>query len=47
MIVDGVGFIRSAPRDMWIENVEEEQRFDQILVKRIADIIGVLPNLEM
>jgi len=27
-------------------NVEEEQRLDQKLVEKIADIIAVLPNLE-
>lgn len=27
-------------------NVEEEQGFDQTLVKKIADIIAVLPSLE-
>jgi len=29
-----------------IVNVEEDHRFDQTLVKKIADIIAVLPNLE-
>lgn len=29
-----------------IVNVEEDYRFDQTLVKKIADIIAVLPNLE-
>jgi len=27
-------------------DVEEEQRFDQALVKKIADVIAVLPSLE-
>jgi len=31
---------------MPLVNVEEEQRFDQVLVKKIANIIAVLPNLE-
>jgi hypothetical protein len=27
-------------------NLEEEQKFDERLVKKIADVISVLPNLE-
>jgi hypothetical protein len=27
-------------------NLEEEQKFDQIITKKIADVISVLPNLE-
>ena len=47
MIADDANFTQPKIRDMPIVNVEEEQRFDQILIKRIADIIAVLPNLEV
>jgi hypothetical protein len=30
-----------------IVNVEEEYGFDQMLVKKIADIMAVLPNIEV
>ena len=29
-----------------IVNLEEEHRFDQVLVKKMADVMAVLPNLE-
>jgi hypothetical protein len=29
-----------------IVNVEEEHGFDQVLVKKMADVMAVLPNLE-
>ena len=47
MIADDANFTQPKIRNMPITNVEEEQRFDQILIKRIADIIAVLPNLEV
>jgi hypothetical protein len=47
MIADDVHFTQPKIRSMPIVNVEEEQRFDQVLVKRIADVIAVLPNLEV
>jgi hypothetical protein len=47
MITDDAYFIQPKIRSMLIANVEEEQRFDQILIKKIADIIAVLPNLEV
>jgi hypothetical protein len=47
MITDDAHFTHPKIRNMPIANVEEEQGFDQILIKRIADIIAVLPNLEV
>jgi len=47
IIVDDAHFTQLKIRSMPIVNVEEEQRFDQVLVKKIADIIAVLPNLEV
>jgi len=47
IIADDAHFIQLRIRSMPLVNVEEEQRFDQVLVKRIADIIAVLPNLEV
>jgi hypothetical protein len=29
-----------------IVNVEEEHRFDQVLIKKMADVMAVLPNIE-
>lgn len=46
MIADDTNFTQPKIRNMPIVNVEEEQGFDQILIKRIADVIAVLPNLE-
>ncbi len=46
-IMENTYTIRSPLRETrLIMNVEEEQRFDQALVKKIADIIAVLPSLE-
>jgi hypothetical protein len=47
MIADDATFTQPKITDISIVNVEEEQRFDQILIKRIADAIAVLPNLEV
>jgi hypothetical protein len=47
IIADDVHFAHFKTRSLLIANVEEEQRFDQILVKKIADVIAVLPNLEV
>ena len=47
MIVDDANFTQPKIRNMPIVNVEEEQGFDRILIKRIADVIAVLPNLEV
>jgi hypothetical protein len=47
MITDDAHFTQPKIRSMPIANVEEEQRFDQILIKKIADAIAVLPNLEV
>jgi len=46
MIADDANFTQ-LKTSMPLVNVEEEQRFDQVLVKKIADIIAVLPNLEV
>jgi hypothetical protein len=47
MIADDVHLTLPKIGAMPIVNVEEEQRFDRVLVKRIADVIAVLPNLEV
>jgi hypothetical protein len=47
IIADDAHFTQLKIINMPIVNVEEEQRFDAILIKRIVDIIAVLPNLEM
>jgi hypothetical protein len=47
MIADDAYFAQPKIRGMPIVNVEEEQGFDRMLVKRIADAISVLPNLEV
>ena len=47
-IMDNASTVQSQIREktILIVNVEEEQRFDQALIKKIADIIAVLPSLE-
>jgi len=45
-IVDHPLFTQPEVRKVPMANVEEEQRFDQKLAEKIADIIAVLPNLE-
>jgi hypothetical protein len=47
MIIDDAHFTQPKITTMLIANVEEEQGFDQVLVKKIADVISVLPNLEV
>jgi len=47
MIADDANFTQPKIRNMPIVDVEEEQGFDRILIKRIADVIAVLPNLEV
>ena len=47
MIVDDANFTQPKIRNMPIVDVEEEQGFDRILIKSIADVIAVLPNLEV
>jgi hypothetical protein len=47
IIADDARLTQPKIRSMLVVNVEEEQRFDQVLVKRIADVIAVLPNLEV
>ena len=46
IIVDDAHFTQLKIRSMPIVNVEEEQGFDRILIKRIADVMAVLPNIE-
>ena len=47
-IMDNVSAIQSQMGEtILIANVEEEQGFDQALVEKIADIIAVLPSLEV
>jgi len=47
-IMDNTSTIQSQIREktILIVNVEEEQGFDQALIKKISDIIAVLPSLE-
>jgi hypothetical protein len=47
-IMENASTIRSQiiEKTFLILNVEEEQRFDQALIKKIADVIAVLPGLE-
>jgi len=47
LIINDVPVLQPQMREsILIVNVEEDHRFDQTLVKKIADIIAVLPNLE-
>jgi len=47
MIMDHSVVVQPDIRSMLMVNVEEERGFDQILVEKIADVIAVLPNLEV
>jgi hypothetical protein len=47
LIMNDVPVLQPQVREgILIVNVEEDHIFDQTLVKKIADIIAVLPNLE-
>jgi hypothetical protein len=47
IIIDHVSDMQTLWKEvMSIVNVEEERGFDKILVKKIVDIISVLPNIE-
>ena len=47
LIINDVPVLQPQMREsILIVNVEEDHRLDQTLVKKIADIIAVLPNLE-
>jgi len=47
LIMNDVPVLQPQMREsILIVNVEEDHRLDQTLVKKIADIIAVLPNLE-
>jgi len=47
MIIDYALFTQPEIKNTLMINVEEDQRFDQMLVEKIADIIAFLPNLEL
>jgi hypothetical protein len=47
MITGHADFILPEIRNMAILSVKKEQGFDQTLARKIADVIAVLPNLEM
>lgn len=47
VIMDNILLVHSQTRKTTLMvNLEEEQKFDQTLTKKIADVISVLPNLE-
>lgn len=47
VIMDNIILVRTQTRKATLmANLEEEQKFDQTLTKKIADVISVLPNLE-
>lgn len=45
-IIRNTAFSQYQIRKLRIINVEEDQKFDHALVKKIADAIAFLPNLE-
>jgi len=48
LIMKDVPIMRSKMREaILITNMEEEQKSDQTLIRKIADVIAVLPNLEV
>jgi hypothetical protein len=47
IIIDCALLISPKTRNALIANIEEEQRLDRALAKKIADIIAVLPNMEV
>jgi len=47
VIMDNVSALQQRAKDTFmIANIEEEQRFDQALIKKIADVIASLPSLD-
>lgn len=47
VIMDNILLVRPQTRKATLTvNLEAEQKFDQTLAKKIADVISVLPNLE-
>jgi hypothetical protein len=47
VIMDNVLLVHPRTRKTTLMvNLEEEQKFDQTITKKIADVISVLPNLE-
>jgi len=47
VIMDNVLLVHPRTRKTTLMvNLEEEQKFDQMITKKIADVISVLPNLE-
>jgi len=47
MIMGQTFFRQPEIRNVLIVNIEEEQGFDQMLVEKIANVMVVLPNLEV
>ena len=46
MIVEHTFDIQSRTQDILMIDMEEEQGFDQIFIKKVVDIISFLPNIE-
>jgi len=47
LIMNDAPIMQTKMKTVLIVNVEEEYGFDQMLVKKIADIMAVLPNIEV
>jgi len=46
MIMDYMFNIQPKTQDILMIDMEEEQGFDQIFIKKVVDIISFLPNIE-
>jgi len=47
LIMNDAPILQTKMKAVLIVNVEEEYGFDQMLIKKMADVIAVLPNIEV
>jgi hypothetical protein len=47
LIMNDAPAMQTKMKAVLIVNVEEEYRFDKMLVKKMADVMAVLPNIEV
>jgi hypothetical protein len=47
LIMNDAPVMQTKMKAVLIVNVEEEYGFDQMLVKKMADVMAVLPNIEV
>jgi hypothetical protein len=47
LIMNDAPIMQTKMKAVLIVNVEEEYGFDQMLVKKMADVMAVLPNIEV